>query len=440
MTNGKPRMPGGIKFLVGNEAVERYTFYAMRTILVIYMTKYLAPNMTEPEAKEVFHLFNSANYFFPILGSFLADLLIGRYMTVLSLSWVYAIGCAILALVQTRFGLWTGLGLIALGSGGIKPIMMAMVGDQFTKENSSLFDRATNYFYLSIQAGGFASIVVSPIVLDHYGARIAFGIPAILMVVATTIFWLGKGSYVHTPPNPKAFKKEILSREGIGAILKISLLLVFMAGFFSLYDQTGSSWVLQAEKMDRRFLGIDWLEAQVQIINPVLILVLVPIFDIVIYPLVGKVIRVTPLRRISLGMFLLIPTFLITAQIQQQIDWGYTLNIKWQLLAWTLLTAGEVLAYSTALGFFYSQAPKQMKSTVQGLFMLSISAGNLFTAGINWGISNVSALSSLTGASYYFFFSGVMTVFTIAFIVTAVLYKEKTYLQDDQSTAPPEPQ
>ena len=433
----KQRMPGGIPFLVGNEAVERYTYYAMRTILTVYMTKYLldaqggSSPLSDAEGTAVFHFFAAANYFFPILGSILADLVIGKYLTVISLSVIYVLGCAFLAVDQTRLGLFVGLGLIALGSGGIKPCMVAMVGDQFTKSNEGLLGRAVRYFYMSVQVGGLVSTLVSPVVLENYGPKVAFGIPAVLMGLATLIFWAGRNTYVKMPPNFQAFKKEVLTKEGLAVIGRLSGLLLFITAFFSLYDQNGSSWVLQAEKMDLKFMGITWLPSQVQAVNPILCLVFVFFFDRWGFPAMDKVVKLTSLRKMGFGLFLMIPTFLLTAWIQHRIDAGETLNIAWQLIAWVILTVAEVLTYATSLEFFYAQAPKRMKSLVQGLFLLAVTLGNLFTAAVNWGIANIAVFKNLTGASYFVFFAGFMALMTVAFIVAAALYKEKTYLQGE---------
>lgn len=439
MSVEKQGMPRGIPFLIGNEAVERYTYYAMRTILTVYMTKYLLDKsgqvspLSEAEGTAVFHFFAAANYFFPILGSILADLLIGKYLTVMWLSCIYVLGCVALAVDQTRLGLFVGLGLIALGSGGIKPCMIAMVGDQFTRTNEGLLGRAIRYFYMSIQVGGLVSTLVSPIVLENYGPKVAFGIPAVLMALAVVIYWAGRNAYVRVPPNFREFKKEVFTKEGLAVVGRISGLLLFITAFFSLYDQNGSSWVLQADKMDLEFMGITWLPAQIQAVNPILCLVFVFLLDRWGYPAVKRVVKLTSLRKMGFGLFLMVPTFVLTGWIQWQLDAGVKLNIAWQLIAWCILTLAEVLAYATGLEFFYAQAPKRMKSLVQGLFLLSVTLGNLFTGLVNWGIANVAVLKNLTGASYFLFFAGFMMAMTIAFVIAAVFYKEKTYLQGDET-------
>ena len=97
--------------------------------------------MSDAEAKGYYHLFTSAVYFTPLLGAIIADAFFGKYKTILALSVVYCAGHLTLALDETRMGLAVGLGLIALGSGGIKPCVSAHVGDQFGKTNAHLLEK-----------------------------------------------------------------------------------------------------------------------------------------------------------------------------------------------------------------------------------------------------------------------------------------------------------
>src|SRR6185503_865235 len=149
------RMPPGVPYIVGNEAAERFSFYGMKGILVVFMTTYLMNAqglldvMPKEKAQGYFHLFVSSVYLLPFLGAFLADAILGKYRTILLLSVVYCFGHFALALNDTRVGLATGLVLIALGSGGIKPCVSANVGDQFGGSNQHLLPRVFNWFYFS---------------------------------------------------------------------------------------------------------------------------------------------------------------------------------------------------------------------------------------------------------------------------------------------------
>lgn len=387
-------MPSGIPYIIGNEAAERFSFYGMKTILAVFMTKYLwlmndtpGQAMGEASATEKVHLFTFAVYITPLLGAFISDAVFGKYKTIIRLSIVYCAGHAALALmgIQGDAAIWfvAGLVLISLGSGGIKPCVSAHVGDQFGKSNSHLVTRIFNYFYWSINLGAFLSTMLTPWLLEWYGPHLAFGVPGVLMVLATVVFWMGRDRFIHVPPGGKAFLRETFSPVGLKAMAKLSVLFLFVAMFWALFDQTASRWVFQAREMDRNFLGVEWLESQIQAVNPVLILTLIPLFTFIVYPRVGKVIKLTPLRKIGAGLFLMGAAFILSSTIQEWIDAGQRPNIGWQMLAYLLLTAAEILVSIVALEFAYTQAPRTMKSMILGLFLAAVALGNLFTAGVN---------------------------------------------------------
>ena len=219
-------MPKGIPYIVSNEAAERFSFYGMNCILTIFMTQYLMGSdgkldvMSEEDAKKYFHLFKMAAYFFPIVGALISDIFLGKYHTIISLSLVYCLGHLALALDDTRIGLFIGLGLIVIGSGGIKPCVSAHVGDQFGKTNQNLLEKVFGWFYFSINLGSFVSTMLTPFLLDKYGPHVAFGVPGILMGVATLAFWMGRHKFVHIPAGGFGFVKEIFSGTGFRLLLE----------------------------------------------------------------------------------------------------------------------------------------------------------------------------------------------------------------------------
>jgi POT family proton-dependent oligopeptide transporter len=388
------KMPPGIPYIIGNEAAERFSFYGMRTILTIFMVNYLwlmgdtaTQQMSDAEATKRFHLFVALVYATPILGALLADLVLGKYRVIMLLSVVYCLGHGALALMGMagEAGTWlvAGLWLIAIGSGGIKPCVSAHVGDQFGSLNRHLLPRIFNWFYWSINLGAFVSTLLTPWLLEWYGPHWAFGVPGVLMALATIVFWMGRTKFVHIPARGVGFAKELFSGEGIKAILKLCAIYVFVAIFWALFDQTGSSWVLQAENMDRNFLGVEWLPSQIQALNPILILTFIPLFSYLLYPLIDKVFPLTPLRKISIGLFIMVIAFALVSIAQMRIDAGETPSIAWQLVAFVALTASEVMVSIVCLEFSYTQAPKAMKSFVMALFLFAVFAGNLLTAQIN---------------------------------------------------------
>jgi POT family proton-dependent oligopeptide transporter len=217
-------------------------------------------------------------------------------------------------------------------------------------------------------------------------------------------------------------------------LARLGMIYLCVAVFWALFDQTGSAWVLQAQHMDRRLFGMEVLPAQIQAANPLLVLMLIPLFAYVVYPAIGRFWVLTELRKIGLGMFVTVVAFAIPAWVQVQIDQGMTPSIGWQLLAYVVLTAAEVMVSITCLEFSYTQAPRTMKSFVMAFFMLSIAAGNLFTSVVNFVIDSGGG-ARLEGAGYYLFFTGLMLVTAVLFSLLAQFYRGETYLQESVAEA-----
>lgn len=430
-------IPSGIPFIIGNELAERFSYYGMRAILVVFMTQYLmdaggnlAP-MSDSEAKAYFHLFVSITYFTPFFGALLADGLLGKYRTIILLSTVYCLGHFCLALDDTKTGLLVGQSLIALGAGGIKPCVSAHVGDQFGASNQHWLSKVFSWFYLSLNFGAFISMLLVPWLLKTYGASVAFLLPGLLMLLATVVFWSGRHRFVHIPAAGMGFVREALSGEGLRCLGRLSGIYLFIAMFWALFDQNGSSWVLQSQQMDRIVFGVEILPSQIQAANPLLIVLLTPLFYRFLYPALGRYLHLGYLNKIAIGLFITVLSFVLIAAIQMRIDAGFHPGIGWQLLAYLLLTSAEVMVSITCLEFSYTQAPRSMKSLVMSLYMAAVALGNLFTSAVNFFIENPDGSSRLAGASYFWFFAALMLATALGFVWHSRNYREKTYLQDE---------
>jgi proton-dependent oligopeptide transporter, POT family len=385
------QMPPGIPYIISNEAAERFSFYGMKAALAIFLANYLGVlggnNLSEASATAYVSWFNSAVYLTPLLGAIIADAFFGKYSTIVSLSIVYCLGHLCLALMGigglVEFWLLSGLGLIALGAGGIKPCVSAHVGDQFGIKNQHLITKIFNVFYFSINFGAVISNLLIPWVLKWHGPHLAFGIPGVLMALATLFFWMGREKFAHIPAKGSSFIKELFSKEGKSAIVKLIPLVLFVGMFWCLFDQTASRLVFQAERMDREIFGLEILPSQIQAANPFLILVLIPVFTFAIYPAAERIIKLTPLRKIGTGLTLMAVAFIVVSLSQEAIDRGETPHISWQLLAYLILTSAEVMVSIVALEFFYTQAPRKMKSLMMAIFLSAVSVGNTFTAIVN---------------------------------------------------------
>src|SRR5262249_24765105 len=126
---------------------------------------------------------------------------------------IYCVGQGCLAAFpEDRSGFYTGMGLIALGSGGIKPLVASFMGDQFDSRTKHLGKLVFDAFYWIINVGSFAASFTMPLFIAHRGPRMAFGVPGVLMLIATVVFYSGPHRYVMVPPpppNPDSFLRVV---------------------------------------------------------------------------------------------------------------------------------------------------------------------------------------------------------------------------------------
>uniref|UniRef100_A0A3B3U538 Solute carrier family 15 member 2 n=1 Tax=Poecilia latipinna TaxID=48699 RepID=A0A3B3U538_9TELE len=342
--------PTSICFIVVNEFCERFSYYGMKAVLTLYFVSYL--KWDKDLSTAIYHAFSGLCYFTPILGAVIADSWLGKFKTIIYLSIVYVIGHVVKSVgaiptvgnTDVHIGLsMFGLILIALGTGGIKPCVAAFGGDQFEEEHIKERQKFFSIFYMSINAGSVLSTLITPILRgdvkcfgdDCYA--LAFGVPAALMVVALAVFIFGSGMYKKTPPQGNVLgevckcigfaiknrwnsSKDGLKRkhwldwaedkypkrliQEIKMVLRVLVLYIPLPMFWALFDQQGSRWTLQATRMNLAFGESFTIKPdQMQLLNALLILVFVPIFDLIIYPLVGLCrIKIMPLRKMATGM------------------------------------------------------------------------------------------------------------------------------------------
>lgn len=439
----REKLPRQIPFIIGNEACERFSFYGMRNILVVFLVDHLLKNeipdvaVREQIAKAHFHDFVVGVFLFPLLGGWMADRWLGKYKTVLYLSLVYVAGHACLALFDTnKWGFFGGLFLIALGSGGIKPCVSSLVGDQFNEKNKHLATKVFAAFYWSINFGSLFASLFIPKLLKSHGPAVAFGIPGVLMLIATVIFWLGRNYYVKLPPtgpNPHSFMSVLVSAAkggwagattahtaarvaAVKAVLKVLLVFAPIPLFWALFDQKASTWVLQAKKMDGDLGFMIFEPSQMQFINPALVMILIPVMAGFVYPAFKRAgMELTPLRRMTIGMFVAVTSWIAAGAVQMPIDDGQKLSILWQLGPYVLLTLAEVLVSTTGLEFAYSQAPIEMKGTLMSFWLLTAAIGNL-------AVARLAKWVPLTGAPLFFFYAGCALLAAIALAIIAKQY------------------
>jgi proton-dependent oligopeptide transporter, POT family len=505
--------PKGVPYIIGNEACERFSFYGMKAILFPYLTLlYVASGLAEEAATKHaghdYHLFVAGVYALPMIGAIISDKWIGKYLTIMSLSLVYCAGHAVLAFAEGSLPIMhAGLLLICIGAGGIKSCVSANVGDQFGKSNWPLTKKVFQFFYLSVNFGSFFSNILTPQILRAYGPGWAFGIPGILMFIATIVFWWGRYSFVHIPPKPGgrlglldatsgvllfcgtigvALFGDVFSLDWMGyllvaaigtttglglffwrqsmqpddgflatvilsvtrgvknardklgedsieamkAVFRVMFVFTWVSLFWALFDQHGSTWVQQAGMMDRHltlplFGTFELLPAQTQSMNPALVLILIPLLLYGVFPALEKRgVSITPLRRMTVGMFLAALSFVAVALVQRAVDKNPpgTIHVAWQLVPYVIITLAEVLVSATGLEFAYSQAPRRVKSSIMGFWQLTVTFGNKLVA-------VVLLVGEMKLEKFFWLFSGLMAGAAVLFMIIAIFYKYRDYPQ-----------
>jgi POT family proton-dependent oligopeptide transporter len=419
--SGAARLPRQIWFLAWNEAAERFSYYGMSSILVLHMVRNLG--LAEHEAVAGKSLFNAAVYLTPLLGALVSDVFWGRYKTILWLSFGYVAGHAVLAFWESPLGLLVGLALIAMGAGGIKPCASAFAADQVPGADERVVERVYNLYYWMINLGSFASTLIIPKVFDLHGPRLAFAIPGVAMGLALLIFLLGRRDYLRIPP-ARARTAAAAPGPGLAASLRsaawIALVFAPVSVFWALYFQYDSAWTLQADKMDRLVAGLQVSAGQMTTLNAILILALIPVFTLGVYPGLARLgLKVTPLRKMSVGMFVTVLSFLSAALVEARVQAGLRPSVLAQVPQYLFMGFGEVLVSVTALEFAYTQAPRSMKSFIMGLWFLTITGGSLLAALVAW-------LNRFPGAGYYTFYAWLMLGAAALFAVIAWRYRYVT--------------
>ena len=517
------KMPRQIPYIIANEGCERFSFYGMRNILTPFLISTLLLmipiDQRTGEAKHVFHTFVIGVYFFPLLGGWLADRFFGKYNTIFWLSLVYCAGHACLALFENSVnGFYFGLFLIAFGSGGIKPLVASFVGDQFDQTNKHLAKVVFDGFYWIINFGSLFASLLMPLFLKNFGASVAFGIPGLLMFIATLVFWLGRKRYIMVPPatvaDPHSFSRVVrtalftqragegrlglwiavagvvlavgsfamvptlgfvisfcialvlllagvgggaylqldrargihpeMAVDGVRSVLRVLVIFALTTPFFSLFDQKASTWVIQGKAMlipHDLWWWPSWLvkdATQMQALNPLLVMLLIPFNNLVLYPGLRRMgFQVTALRRMGWGIAISGVSWVVAGVLQLWLDGGQQVSLAWQTLPYLLLTFGEVLVSATALEFAYSQAPMAMKGVIMAFWYLTSTFGGLWVLLTNAGVRDpaVTAWIATQGwsenAFLMFFFAGFAFVAAIGFAAYARVYR----LQDNYRTA-----
>jgi POT family proton-dependent oligopeptide transporter len=277
----------------------------------------------------------------PFLGGYLADHYFGKYRTIVAFSLPYILGQVLVGIESVPF-LYTALALLAMGSGVIKPNispLMGMTYDQQRPGQTKLRSDAFTMFYFAINVGSAASTFALPMVRDNYGYAVAFLFPAVLMAFALGFFALGKPFYaVETISKTRATAQQ---RRGQWLLLVELLGLFIMVPFFwSVFEQQPSTWTFfAADHLDLHFYGGEIPPDQLQFLNPVLILVLLPAMAVLWRLLARLGVNFKPTDKMLIGFILTVLSLVVMAAAAYRAQSLGRVSLWWEVAAYVLITA-----------------------------------------------------------------------------------------------------
>jgi proton-dependent oligopeptide transporter, POT family len=222
------------------------------------------------------------------------------------------------------------------------------------------------------------------------------------------------------------------------AVLKIISVFFLISVFWALFDQHSSSWIFQAGQMDLRlwadresFLGIANItldKNQVPALNPLMVMLLIPIMNWLYIRSDRLGVQTTPLRRITVGMFIAASSFVVVALLQTWINHNEASGLPkvwfaWQIIPYLLITVAEVMVSITGLEFAYTQAPARMKSTIMGFWLLTVALGNVLVAFL-------AGFEKLPRVYFFWTFAGLSFAAGLLFAVRACFYVQRDYTQE----------
>ncbi|TPX61126.1 hypothetical protein SpCBS45565_g07321 [Spizellomyces sp. 'palustris'] len=439
--------PKAVFFIIPNEMGERFCFYGINPLLKDYLKEFVGYKSNKAEA--MVHVYKSVTYFFPLVGAAISDSFLDKYKTIVSLSTVYLLGVSLLAIFSKpgvigtpptvpEWGPLLGLFLIAFGTGGIKPCVSSHGGDQFLSVQKLELNKFYNYFYMSINVGAVAAGFITPAIKNRscYGLEggkdcyaWAFGVCAMAFALAMSVFIVGKLFYRVVPPagqfipwqllktaisysknaltngfNHEQAKAAAAESQGETNVLELfDLLRVIMvispAPFFWMaFDQNNTSWQSLTDQMNRSV----WPSSETinAVMNPLLIVILAPIWANFIYPAIERRVQFGLLRRMVVGMLLCGLAFIVCGVIQTRvsnncvdreftnagtvstecIDDGISTPIF--ILPYFIMTTGEILFSISGLNFTYMEVGKRTKSSCAALWLLGTALGNVFATAL----------------------------------------------------------
>lgn len=408
--------PAGLYVLFFTELWERFSFYGMRAILVLYMT---APasngglGWNDEKSLSIYGWYVLLVYVAAIPGGLIADKSIGQRKS------VYIGGLFLCAgyFLLTHPPIWAFYGallLIILGVGMLKPNISTMVGGLY-KDGDPRKDAGFTIFYMGINVGAFLSSIAVGYLAYEYGWHYGFGLAGVGMVIGQIVFMAGKKHVEEADTNneSKAVSREEKSQLKLTNTEKKKLVVVCFSFlivliFWAAYEQAGGLLNLYTERYtDRDFLGFEIPTAWYQSLNPLYIMIFAPVIA-GFWVYLGKIKREpSAIAKMGLGTLILGAGFILMvfAALERESSITGKSSMVWLCSAYFLHTIGELALSPVSLSFITNTVPKRMTSQVMGWYFAVTGVGG-------WLAAKIGVFAESTGEATIF---GSIAAFTIVF-------------------------
>ncbi|QCX53612.1 peptide MFS transporter [Elizabethkingia sp. JS20170427COW] len=442
--------PKGLYLLFFTEMWERFSYYGMRAILILYLTKKLFEGglgMDEGSATLLYGYFTGLVYFTPLIGGWLADKYLGKRLAITIGGITMMIGQFVLFGINNMTGLYLGLFLLIIGNGFFKPNISTLVGGLY-KDGDERRDSAFSIFYMGINLGALIAPFIIGYFTDNlfkttntdgtisYGYRYGFLAAGVGMLLGQIIFNtfaqkylgdLGKkpvGSQQTEGENQEQLKsvnpvtgKELTSGEEKQRVSVIFILFLFAVFFWAGFEQAGSSLSLYTDKfIDRTVLGYEIPTSWFQSVNPIFIVTLAPLFAIFWNSKLGSKLS-TPIKMGSGMVILGIGFWFMLGAVAERNangsieDVANKAGIMWLIMTYLFHTIGELCLSPVGLSIVTKLSPPKLASILMAVWLLSSSIANFI------GGFLASIVESLGAGQVFSYISGFVILCGLLLIV-----------------------
>lgn len=430
--------PIGLYVLFFTELWERFSYYGMRAILVLFIYSSIEDGglgWTKTEALELYGWYTMLVYVMSIPGGILADKMLGQKKTVMLGGLLLCLGHGILA-VQATWAFYAGLGLIILGVGCLKPNISTMVGGLY-KQGDVRRDKGFTIFYIGINIGAFLAAIIVGYVGENIGWHYGFGLAGIGMIIGQIVYIWGQkhlkhvGNFLGTSSEAdKALMKKPLSKieKDRMIVLFISFLIIIV--FWGAFEQAGGLLNIYAKEKTNLSLGfMDVPASWFQSVNALFIIIFGTSVAAYWVNRKRKGKEVSSLFKMAIGTIIMGSGFLLMAGASAQAGgeaYGKA-SMIWLVAAYLLHTIGELCASPVALSFITKLAPVKYGAIMMGVYFAATGLGNKLAGSIGEASQAESVNIEFTGTPASvrpFLASDSLVIKDKDFILKADIYKE----------------